>query len=484
MGWENVSIGDFMEKYIYKFDLSSDAPKYIQLAKHIKQLIDMNIIEDGEKLPSIRELSKFLCVNSVTIINVYKKLQNEGYAVLKMGSGTYAKRKEVTRNFKKEYSEVFKKLSTNNIKQYIDFSGEITCSDFFQVDTFKSVLNEVLDRDGIDALVYQEFLGYEGLRKSINKFFWDDNLNIENILIVSGAQQGIDIASKAMINVNDNIILEKPTYSGAISVFKGRRANIFEVDMLDDGIDLYQFEKILKKNKIKCFYTMSYFQNPTGMSYSLEKKKGILRLAEKYDFYIIEDDYLSELIYDDEIEYKSFKQLDDKDRVIYIKSFSKIFLPGIRLGYLIMPELFKENIQTSKINTDISTSSLMQRALEVYINKGFWKEHINNLNIAYKERYNYMEQCIKNILGDMVTYKSPRGGLNFFLKLSNEVKIDSMSLFYKCLKEGVILTPGVIFYKQVRDGNKFVRFGFSQVSEEQIFRGITVIKDVLIREGN
>jgi len=136
--------------------------------------------------------------------------------------------------------------------------------------------------------------------------------------------------------------------------------------MLEDGIDVTRFEKILKKNRIKCFYAMSYFQNPTGATYSLEKKLRILELAELYDFYIVEDDYLSELIYDNKL-YKSFKSLDINDRVIYIKSFSKIFLPGIRLGYMISPEKHKEYIQNSKINTDISTSSLMQRALDLHI---------------------------------------------------------------------------------------------------------------------
>ncbi len=143
---------------------------------------------------------------------------------------------------------------------------------------------------------------------------------------------------------------------------------------------------------------MSYFQNPTGATYSLEKKLRILELAELYDFYIVEDDYLSELIYDNK-QYKSFKSLDINDRVIYIKSFSKIFLPGIRLGYMISPEKYKEHIQNSKINTDISTSSLMQRALDLYINKDLWKEHISYLNMAYKEKYDFMIKCIEKYLG-------------------------------------------------------------------------------------
>ena len=120
-------------------------------------------------------------------------------------------------------------MSGKALGEYIDFTGETPSGEFFPVSSFKNVLNEVLDRDGAEALIYQEVLGYEGLRKSISKVFWKDKVDSADILIVSGAQQGIDIISKALINTNDNVIVEKPTYSGALSVFKWRRANIFEV---------------------------------------------------------------------------------------------------------------------------------------------------------------------------------------------------------------------------------------------------------------
>ncbi len=456
-----------------------DVPKYLQITRYIKKLIDLNAVEDGEKLPSIRVLSDLLGVNNDTIINAYKRLQQEGYALQKIGSGTYAKKRELNRSFKRDYSDTFKKLSGEAIKEYIDFTGENACSDFFPVGTFKEVLNEVLDRDGAEALAYQELLGYRGLRESINKYFWQKALNSDNILIVSGAQQGIDIASKALININDNVIVEKPTYSGALSVFKGRRANIFEVNIKQDGIDIDNLKVILKKNKIKCFYLMSYFQNPTGFSYSLQKKREILALAEEYDFYIIEDDYLSELIYDLNIEYKSFKSLDINDRVIYIKSFSKIFLPGIRIGYLICPDKFKEQLQSSKTDTDISTSSLMQRALQLYIEKGFWKEYINYLNLIYNERYDYMKKQLVEILGDKIELSYPGGGLNFYIKLSGKVKINSVSLFYKCRDNNVLITPGVLFYKNNKDGERHFRLGFSKADKDEINKGLNIINNLL-----
>lgn len=462
----------------YDIEFNSEIPKYIEISKHIKKMIDENNVDDGEKLPSIRKLSKILMVNEVTVVSAYKKLEVEGYAYQKMGSGTYAKKRDTNIKFKKEYSNTLKKISGKDLKKYVDFTGEINSSEFFPVTVFKDVLNEVLDRDGTEAFAYKESLGYEGLRNSISTFFWDNKVSSEDILILSGAQQGIDIVSKSIINIHDNVVVEKPTYGGALTVFKWRRANIFEVDMLEDGVNLPQFEEILKKNRIKCFYAMSYFQNPTGATYSLEKKLKILELAELYDFYIVEDDYLSELIYDHKL-YISFKSLDTFDKVIYIKSFSKIFLPGIRLGYMISPQKCKEHIQNSKINTDISTSSLMQRALDLYINKDLWKEHICRLNRAYKDKYNFMIKCIEKYLSLKVSYYTPGGGIHFYFKVEADFKVNSMELFYRCMNRKILITPGILFYKDAQEGNDYFRLSFSEISKPEIEEGIKIISEIL-----
>lgn len=465
-------------KEFFKVAFKEEVPKYIQIANNIKRLIDNKDISDGEKLPTIRELSDMLSVNNVTIVNAYKKLKSDGYAFQKVGSGTYAKRKELTSLFNREYSKIFKNILPQELEEIIDFTGETNTEIYFPINEFKSVINKVLDRDGANALIIKEPLGYYKLRETINKSFWNNKLDLDNILIVSGAQQGIDIVSKAIVNINDNVIVEKPTYGGALSVFKWRRANIFEVDIKEDGVDLEEFEEILKKNKISCFYTMSYFHNPTGISYSIDKKLKLLELAKKYDFYIIEDDYLSELIYDNSIIHEPLKKLDKYERVIYIKSFSKIFLPGIRLGYMVTPASFTESMQSSKINTDITTSSLMQRALELYISEGFWKEHIAYQCKEYKKKYELIKTLIEDELLDKVTYIDPRGGLYFYIKLKDK-SITSKELFYKLKKRNVFITPGVIFYRDSKNGDYFFRIGFSQVSEEKIIKGIGLIKEEL-----
>lgn len=470
-----------MDKYRVAFGKTEEA-KYILIAHRIKRLIDENRIGDGEKLPSIRALADFLGVNTVTIVSAYNKLESEGYAVRKKGSGTYAKMRDSSRSFKKEYSGGLKLISGQS-DEYIDFTGEMLTTEFFPITSFKSVLDEVLDRDGAEALITQESLGYEGLRETISRVFWNGKVKPDDILIVTGAQQGIDIISKALINQNDYVLVEKPTYSGALSVFKSRRANIIDMPIGKNGIDVDKLEKLLMKNSISCFYTMSYFQNPSGMSYGLEEKKRILQLAEIYDFFIIEDDYLSELIFDESIPYSSFRSLDRNNRVIYVKSFSKLFLPGIRLGYLITPPQYREAVQNSKFNTDIATSSLMQRALDMYIKKGYWIEYIGKLKEIYKSRYSVMERCIDEMLGGMVEYISPGGGLHFYLKIGDSCSMGAVRLFRTAKGKKVLVTPGGMFYRNPMDGRKYFRLSFSTADEGQIRKGIGILSEIISGSG-
>ncbi|OOM70867.1 PLP-dependent aminotransferase family protein [Clostridium sp. BL-8] len=467
----------------FKFK-DEEVPKYIQIANYIKNLIDKRKIKDGDKLPTIRELSKTLGVNNVTIVSAYNKLKAEGYAYQKVGSGSFAKRKEVASNLRREYSNTLKKLSLGDLNEIIDFTGETTKEVLFPIDDLKYIINEVLERDGANALLSDNRNGYTDLIYTINRAFWNNKLNNEDIIIVSGAQQGIDIASKGILNINDNIIVEKPTYVGALSVFKWRKVNLFEVPVEEDGINLNKFEKILQKNEIKCFFTMSYFQNPTGISYSLEKKKRILDLAEIYDFYIIEDDYLSELIYEKSLEYVPFKWLDKNDRVIYIKSFSKIFLPGIRLGYLVAPTIFRETLQSSKHNTDITTSSLMQRALELYISSEKWKTNIKNLNDEYIERYKLVKSILEKDFKDILTYEDPRGGLNFYVTLKENFMINTTELFMRLRKRNVYITPGAIFFTSQSDGQDSFRISFYQTDKEKIESGMRMLREEIISVKN
>ncbi|WP_072903607.1 MocR-like pyridoxine biosynthesis transcription factor PdxR [Hathewaya proteolytica] len=462
-----------MDKFNIIFQ--KDSPKYMQIAIHIEELIQRGMMEDRDKLPSIRKLSHYLGVNKDTVIMAYNKLCQHGVCYQKLGSGTYVKSPYNNRDYKKVYAQALKKLNLKH-HSYIDFVGDSIREEFFPIEDFKKCINYIMDRDGAKAFLHNDAKGFEGLRKTINEAFWDNKYLPGDFLIISGAQQGIDLISRTLINSADNVVVESPTYNGALNVFNWRKANVIDIPLQEDGIDLDKFEKVLMKNDIKCFYTMSSLHNPTGICYSYEKKKRILELAEIYNFYILEDDYMSELIYHEKNENTSFKYLDNNNKVIYVKSFSKTFLPGIRLGYLLLPKELKEMVLNFKINTDISTSSIMQRALEVYIKKAYWKTHVKKLRTEYEKRYSFLVEIIQKELQEHLQYTESKGGLSVYLTIKNNM--NSMELFEKGFKQGVVITPGVFFYKNPEDGYKHFKIGFARATEADMVTGLAVIKNI------
>ena len=160
----------------FKVDFKEESHKYLDIYNYIKEAIDTDVFEDGQKMPTIRALSEHLNVNKDTIINAYKKLNNEGYLYQNQGSGSYVKKKDLLKNFKKEYGEIFQRLINNNKMELIDLTGETTSANFFEIKTLKNVLDKVLDRDGVNALEYNDSMGYRKLREIINDKFWNGRI--------------------------------------------------------------------------------------------------------------------------------------------------------------------------------------------------------------------------------------------------------------------------------------------------------------------
>lgn len=451
----------------------NEEPMYIQLYEEIKKLIENGSLRADEKLPPIRSLAKKLGVNNITVINAYKMLEQKNYVYSRVGSGTYIKGKKENRYNKNEISAVammeqgYVKIDKNEI----NFSTSTPNPKLFPVKEFKEVLNEVLERDGGYAFGYQESQGYFPLRESIKYYLSERNVDVsvDEVNVISGAQQGIDIIAKALVNFNDTIIVESPTYSGAIAAFRSRGANIIEIPILEDGIDTREVETVLKTTDVKFIYVMTNFQNPTGISYSQDKRIQLLYLAQKYNCYILEDEYLSELRFYGEADLP-IKSLDGNNRVIYLKSFSKIFMPGIRLGFLITPEKISSMVLSAKHTTDISTSSLMQRAFDLYLRKKKWIQHIEMMKNIYKNRYDIMVGTLKKEL-PFIDFIEPQGGIHIWAKTD----LDSSVLYAAAKEKGVLVTPGRVFFPDDRESNYF-RISYAGVEEDEIAAGLKIIK--------
>ncbi|WP_058485510.1 MocR-like pyridoxine biosynthesis transcription factor PdxR [Defluviitalea phaphyphila] len=463
-----------------QLDKKSKTPLYKQLGDALYNFIQKGVLKPNTKLPTIRTLASQLKINNVTVVNAYKYLENKGVVYAQIGSGTYVSplpSEIISPPISRKIDTDIQLKQITITKNTINFASISPTTNLFPVEDFKEVFNQVLERDKGDAFSYQESQGYYGLRESIVDYLKNYGINTksDNIQIISGAQQGIDILSKALLQFGDILFVEQPTYHGAIAVFQNRGARIVEIPLESDGINIPLLEDYLKIYNPKFIYMMSYYQNPTGYSYSLNKKRKLLDLAEKYNTYIIEDDYLSDLNYSKEPNIP-LKALDHRNRVIYIKSFSKILMPGLRLGFLVAPKPLLNHILSAKHTTDISTSSFIQRVFDLYLRKELWKNHINKICNIYNKRYDCFIHNINKYLDNYVTYTKPNGGLSLWLKLIPS--ISTKTLCDKLLSKDVIISPGSLFSTS-QNFSSFIRLSFAAVDEKEIEKGLKIIKDVI-----
>lgn len=467
--------------FLYEITLVKNNEKhlYIQLYEIIKSLIVENKLEPHAKLPPIRKLSTSIKVNNVTVINAYKLLEQNNFVYKKIGSGTYVKE---FLNTNKEFldisdSEDVNKQFISNYEDVINFASTTPSSDLFPILDFKEVINTILDRDKGEAFGYQDSQGYFPLRESIKRYLKNNNINcdIENIQIVSGAQQGIDILSKTLIDYGDIVITESPTYLGAIAAFESRSAKIIEVPIYRNGIDIKTLQSKLDNFNPKFIYVMPNFQNPTGYNYTKEKKLKLLELANKYNTYIIEDDYMSDLSFNNN-KNTTLKSMDTNNRVIYVKSFSKIFMPGLRLGFVVIPKSLIKETLSAKYTTDITTSSLIQRAFDLYLRKGIWDKHISLMEKVYYRRFKEMELCLKKYMPSNIKFYVPSGGLIFWISLPPGYS--SNHLYKVCNDNNIVIMPGSKFYPNNNDNTHF-RLSIASVNIKQIDMGVKKLSYII-----
>lgn len=462
-----------------KLDKSIDKPLYIQLYERIKISIEEEKFQ-SDKLPSIRSLSKSLGVNNVTVVSAYKLLESEGYVYSLKGSGTYIKKSplEATGPYLEEEDiDLMNSGILHLSEDSINFASVSPTPDLFPIDNFKKTLMGVLDRDGGHAFLYPEVTGYEPLRESISKFLVDNyetRVNKDNILITAGGQQGLDIIAKTLISPGDYILVENPTYSAALSAFKSRGAKIIGVPMLENGIDIDVLKSYINRYRPKFIYIMTNFQSPTTYSYSQYKKEQLIDIVNNNDIYIIEDDFLTDLYFKEKK--TPLKSMDKGDKIIFIKSFSKVFMPGVRIGFVTLPRNIFTKIIKAKHTTDVTSSGYLQRAFDLYLRNGFWNEHIENIRSVYKRKYNLVISLLGGLEKYGISYTKPDGGLSIWLTLPDE--IDSLEFYKECNENKVALIPGKIFFVDSNHSNS-IRFSYGAVDDDEIVKGIHIMENII-----
>lgn len=376
----------------------------------------------------------------------------------------------------------------------ISFAGGLPAPEVFPLKEFQEACNAVLQKDGAQALQYSTTEGYRPLREMIARHTarYSVQVSADNILITSGSQQALDFLGRLFINRGDYIVVESPTYLGALQAWNAYGAQYISVRADEHGMIVDELEAALRVGP-KFIYVLPNFQNPSGSTLSLERRKKLIELADKYGVPIIEDDPYGQLRYEGE-HIPSVMTLDSQFRdeqdgeytgnVIYLSTFSKLLAPGLRLAWVIAPPEVIRRLVMTKQAADLHTSSFNQYVAHEVAKGGFLDEHVKVIRATYKERRDVMLEMMDEMFPPEMRWTHPQGGMFLWGIMPEDV--DAAEALKIAIERKVAFVPGASFHPN-GGGKNTMRLNFSYSSPETIREGITrlgaTLKEVLHKNG-
>lgn len=472
-------------------DRQEPTPLHRQIAAQIRSLIDAGDLAVGVRLPATRGLAQRLGVNRATVCTAYDTLVASGYVEAHVGQGTRvvhrgrgaqrtgAQRADAGPEWAGLLAEGVEALSPHDEAPSepeprqsgrIDFTGVIPDERFFPVSSLRRSLDTVLRRDGEHVLQYGSTHGYAPFRDAIAQRMRlaGNDVQADEILIVNGAQQGLELVCRALLDPGDAVVVESPTYSNLLALLRLYRADVVSVPITAGGLDLDELERALARRRVKFLYTMPHFQNPTGVTTTLQHRKRLLEVAARHAVPVLEDGFEEELRWDGG-EVLSLRALDPHGRVCYVGTFSKGLCPGFRIGWLVADAELCSRLAQLKRTTDFHSSVLLQAGLAEFIRRGDYDRHLRRLRRVYRERMARTAAALERQMPAGTRWRVPAGGYCVWLELPEGVSDEE--LVARCARDGVRLSPGRHFF--ARDpGYGCVRLSISRVNDEDIDPGL------------
>jgi 2-aminoadipate transaminase len=361
----------------------------------------------------------------------------------------------------------------------ISFAAGLPAADLFPVDDFRAATATVFEQSGGQAMQYGMTLGYQPLIDLlVERMQETENIEADaaEIIVTTGSQQGLFLSAMTLIDEGDYVVAENPSYLGAFNACRAFGAKFCGVDVDDEGIDLEQLKAQLESNpKMKLLYVIPNYQNPTGKSWSEQRRKDFMALVANYSVYVIEDNPYGEVCFDGN-SFSTLKSLDTRGQVIYLGSFSKILSPGLRVAWVCADSEIIEKMELVKQGVDLQSSEFTQHQVYAFIKEGKLQPHIEKINAVYGKKCALMLQELKKIDIEGFKISEPTGGMFIWAELPEYM--DSDQLVDAAIDYGVAYIPGKYFFVD-ENVNNSIRLNFTTVSEEQIVSGVKLFKDFL-----
>ena len=370
-------------------------------------------------------------------------------------------------------------LKATSDPEIIPLAAGNPAPDAFPVDEVREITADILATRPIDALQYGVSEGYQPLREKMAQWM-KERENIEasadEVLIVSGATQIMDLVTKVLCNEGDTVICEEPSFIGSLNCFRSYGCKLKGVPVEADGMNMEALEEALKTTpNAKFIYTIPNFQNPSGTTMSLEKRRKMYELAKKYGVIILEDNPYGELRVAG-TSVPTLKSMDTDDIVVYAGSFSKILSPGLRVAYCIAPKPIIAKMTVGKQASDVHTAMLNQLIVYEWLTKYDVAKHIEKIRKIYRKKLDLICDCIDKELGDFVEYVRPEGGLFVWCKLPDDV--DMLDFCKRGVEKKVAVVPGNAFLTDDSEECHYIRLNFSTPSDEAIKEGLARLGQV------
>ncbi len=469
-------------------DRNSDEPIYRQLVRRIQQMIHSGALPEGFRLPPERRLAAALDVNRSTVLNAYRELKALGLVDAHVGRGTAVMRPPTAparpgTATNVPWRQLFcggaarsrdpilaDLLATTERRDLISFSIGLPAPELLPLDIVGRLAGEILRESGPASMLHCPTEGHTPLRRTLARWLASRGIHAgtSEVLVVSGSQQGLDLLARTFIDPGDVVVVEEPSYVGALQTFRIAQARLIGVPVDSDGMRTEVLASVLEHHRPKFIYTLPTFQNPSGAVMSVERRRHLLELAARWQVPVVEDDPYSELRYQGD-PLPSLKALDEDDLVVYLSTFSKALLPGLRIGYMVAPPVVVRQLVLTKQGADLHSNSFGQYLLDRFVRDGHFATHIDRLKPAYSRRRDLMAAALERESDLSLDVRVPDGG--FYIWCGIPEGIEQSALMARAAARGVTFLPGQACFPADPPENA-LRLNFTHCAEADIEVGI------------
>ena len=477
-----------MIQHIERQFVRTSRPLYGHLVSLLEAAISRGDIPSGAKVPPEREMAQRLRISRTTVVSAYRELESRGLLRGYVGRGTFVcaapepsgtpfawRGKIASAALRSNDSTLRDAIRHSSDARVLSLAAGEPAIDCFPSAAFQHAIDQVLKRDARAVWRHGPTEGQPILREAIAERF---GVPAETVLVLAGAQQGLDLLARCLVDPGDSVILDRPGYLGAIQSFRAAGAKLIGWDVLRMDID--ELEDLILRYRPKLIYTNPTFQNPTGITMPIRTRREVLKLAERYRVPIVEDATYRELYFNDAPP-PPLRELDGQNLVIHLNSFSKVMAPGLRLGWLSAAPSIIDQIAIIKQRLDPHTQNLVQFAMARLIREGSFDQHLKTLRAEHARRCATMVGAIQRHVPSMwLRFTRPAGGLYLWCRLLPGAS--ARALLDRALASGVAFVPGHAFYPDAA-GDSELRICFSSVLPSGIDEAVRRLSKSLSENG-